>query len=110
MSPDLWRDRVRIMLEDIERIHRFIAEMDRDTFIANEQVVYAVCYAFVRLGEAVGYIPDEIREAHPEIEWRQIRQFRNFMIHVYEQVDPAHLYDTAKTDLPALEQKLQSLL
>lgn len=98
------------MLEDIERIQRFIASLDRDAFMSDEQVVYAVCSAFVRLGEAVGYIPDEIREAHPEIEWRQIRQFRNFMIHVYEQVDPAHLYETAKTDLPALEQKLHSLL
>jgi len=97
------------MLEDIERIGRFIGSLDRDRFINDEKAVFAVCYAFVRLGEAVQHIPTDVTSAHPEIEWGDIRHFRNFMIHVYLAVDPARLFDTAKTDLPPLAAKLRQL-
>lgn len=102
MSPEGWRERVRIMIEDIERIDRFIGDLDRDTFRISEQTVFAVCYAFVRLGEAVAHVPEDVVSGHPEVPWRDIRHFRNFMIHVYPAVDPARLFDTAKQDLPPL--------
>lgn len=98
------------MIEDIARIESFIGTLDRDAFINDQKSVFAVCYAFVRLGQAVEHIPDEAVDAHPEIEWRSIRHFRNFMVHVYLMVDPARLFDTAKTDLPPLAAKLKALL
>ena len=114
MSPEadsrLWRDRVQVMVEDIDRIMAFIGGMTRDAFGADEKAVFAVCYGFVRLGEAVPHIPDHVRDAHPEVEWIDIRKFRNFMIHVYLAVDPGRLYDTAKADLPLLAAKLRAIL
>ncbi len=98
------------MVEDIDRITAFIGDLSRDEFIANEQAVFAVSYAFVRLGEAVHHIPAEIADAHPEIEWGDIRHFRNFMIHVYHAVDPGRLYDTAKDSLPPLRPKLEAVI
>jgi uncharacterized protein with HEPN domain len=53
--------------------------MKRDEFRRDEKTVFAVCYAFVRLGEAVAHIPPEVMRANPEVEWGQIRHFRNFM-------------------------------
>lgn len=110
MSPEQWRDRVAGMLADIERIQTFIGTLDREAFCRDEKTVFAVCYAFVRLGEAVGHIPSEVAAANPAIEWRNIRHFRNFMIHVYLAVDPGRLYDTAGTDLPALAAKLRTMI
>lgn len=98
------------MIEDIARIRTFIGVLDRDAFVRDEKTVFAVCYAFVRLGEAVAHVPPEVIVAHPEIEWRDVRHFRNFMIHVYIAVDPARLFDTAKGDLCALSLKLECLL
>jgi uncharacterized protein with HEPN domain len=98
------------MLEDIERIGAFIGTLDRESFSRDDKTVFAVCYGFVRLGEAARHIPAEIVDAHPEIEWREIRHFRNFMIHVYLSVDPGRLYDTAKADLPGLAIRLERLL
>ncbi|MCL4741496.1 MAG: DUF86 domain-containing protein [Phycisphaerales bacterium] len=110
MSHDAWRERVRVKIEDAERILRFIGDLDRDSFRADEQVVFAVCYAFVRLGEAVSHVPESVRDANPRVEWGEIRHFRNFMIHVYPAVDPGRLYDTAHADLPPLIEKLRGLL
>lgn len=98
------------MVEDIVRARAFIQGHTRESFVSDEKTVFAICYAFVRLGEAVPHVPDDIRAAHPEIEWRDVRQFRNFMIHVYLAVDPARLYDTAVHDLPRLEEQLRAVL
>ncbi|MEX2218439.1 MAG: HepT-like ribonuclease domain-containing protein [Phycisphaerales bacterium] len=110
MSPDRWQDRVRVMLEDIERIHVFIADLEPAAFKNDEKTVFAVCYAFVRLGEAIFHLPAPVMEAHPEVEWGEIRHFRNFMVHVYPSVDPSHLYETAKRDLGPLAAKLRAVL
>lgn len=110
MSPEPWRDRIAVMIEDIDRIQSFIGGRDRENFSKDEKSVFAVSYAFVRLGEAVGHIPKSVVEDHPEIEWGDVRHFRNFMIHVYDRVDPARLHDTAMQELAELRRKLQELI
>lgn len=98
------------MVEDIDRVLGFVGGATREAFAMDEKAVFAVCYGFVRLGEAASQIPEDVRRAHPEVEWGDIRHFRNFMIHVYLSVDPGRLYDTAKTDLPLLAAKLREIL
>jgi uncharacterized protein with HEPN domain len=93
------------------RTHRVVhGGLDKDAFVNDEKTVFAVCYAFVRLGQAVAQMPSAVTGAHPDVEWGDIRHFRNFMIHVYLSVDPARLYETAKGDLPALAAKLRAVL
>lgn len=98
------------MIEDIRRVESFIGGMDRRTFARDERTVFAVAYAFVRLGEAAGSVPEEVKSAHPAVPWGDIRHFRNFMIHVYHAVDPVRLHDTAMTDLPGLADLLTRVL
>lgn len=110
MSRELWRERVRVMIEDIDRVGEFVREHTRESFATDDRAVFATCYAFVRLGEGVAAVPPDVVGAHPEIEWGDIRHFRNFMVHVYMSVNPARLYDTATDDLPGLRAKLVALL
>lgn len=110
VSPEAWPDRVRGMIEDIDRIGGFIAGRSREEFLADEQAIFAVSYAFVRLGEAVHHIPREVCERHPQVEWGDIKHFRNFMIHVYHAVDPGRLFDTVEISLPPLREKLVAML
>lgn len=71
-------------------------------FLDDLKTVYAVRAAFITLGEAAGHIPDDLRQRFPDIPWREMRHFRNFMVHVYPQVDPAHLHRTVRENLPPL--------
>lgn len=98
------------MIEDIDRIADFLRGMDRDDFLSDLKTVYAVTNAFIRIGEAAGRVPEEIRQRHPEIEWREIRHFRNFMTHVYDAIDASHLWEAAANDLPQLQPKLKAVL
>lgn len=110
MSPEIWHDRVRHMIEDIDRIAAFLRGVDREAFLNDIEKIYAVTTAFSRLGEAAAKVPEGVRLAHPEIEWSDIRHLRNFVIHVYDKVDASHLWEAAVGDLPPLRSKLEKLL
>ncbi len=105
-----WRKVIRLLIEDIDRIERFLEGLDQDRFINDERTVIAVCYAFVRIGQGVMQLPESIRAARPTVPWKEVRHFRNFMVHVYMAVDPLGLYETARKDLPGLRRVLQSVL
>jgi uncharacterized protein with HEPN domain len=98
------------MVDDIDRILSFVGERTLEEFLADEQACFAVSYAYIRIGEAIASVPQEVLDAHSEIEWRKIRHFRNFMVHVYHAVDPAHLYRTARDNLPELRINLERVL
>ncbi len=104
-----WRTHLSSMIDDIGRIQSFIGDLDRDGFVRDEKTVFAVSYAFVRLGEAAMHIPEHVKAANADVPWRSVRHFRNFMTHVYLAVDPARLYDTAKVDLPKLLAQLNEI-
>jgi uncharacterized protein with HEPN domain len=110
LPPIAWQDRVAIMLEDIARIRSFIGALDRDSFIKDDKTAFAVSYAFVRLGEGAGHVPEDIRIANPQVEWTSVRHYRNFLIHVYQAVDPSRVWETARDDLDPLEAGLRELL
>jgi len=72
-----------------------------------------VCYAFVRLGEVSGQVPEDVRTRHPEVPWRTVRQYRNFMVHVYKwcmsngRVNAKRVFKTVRDDVPALLEALR---
>lgn len=103
------RWRLGHMIESIDHINMFLRDMEKSEFLEDLRSIYAVRAAFLTLGEASSVIPAAIRDQFPEIEWRQIKDFRNFLVHVYDQVDPARLYDTAIHLLPPLREKLEAM-
>ncbi len=57
----------------------------------------------LRLSEAV-------RAAHPEVNWRAIRGFRNIVVHDYLQVDLKEVANIVEQDSPVLKQAVEALL
>ena len=98
------------MLDAIDAIGRFTAGMSRESFADDEKTIFAVRAAFITLGEACGRLPQPFRDAHPEVPWRKVRHFRNFMIHVYDRIQTDPIWDTVEKDLPPLREQIQSLL
>src|ERR1017187_1668718 len=81
-------DRLRLLdaIEQIELISTFSVR-GRDAFFNDLVVQSAVLHRLALLGEACRGVSQELREAHPEIAWRQIIGFRNVVIHEYFGID-----------------------
>ena len=84
--------------------------MDFQSFCQDQKTVRAVEMNFIIIGEAAASIPDEVIEAHPEVQWHLMRGMRNRIVHAYFTVDEQIMWDTLKTDIPDLVIKLKSML
>lgn len=59
--------------------------------------------------QAAAQIPEEIRDGHSEIPWRQIIATRNRLIHGYLGIDNDTLWRIIQADIPSLLGKLESM-
>jgi uncharacterized protein with HEPN domain len=70
--------------------------------------------ALIRLVEIVGEAGGRVSEVGqadtPEIPWREVIGMRNRLIHGYDSVDLAVLWDTVELDLPPLIDQLEKIL
>jgi uncharacterized protein with HEPN domain len=65
---------------------------------------------FMIIGEATKHIPEEFKTQHSKLPWKQMAAMRNILIHEYEDVDIAIIWDTATQYLVPLKSQLQELL
>ncbi len=74
------------ILSAIERIESYTRN-GKEEFFNSPSLQDATLFRLQTIGEAVNQLPDELKQKHPEIPWRQIVGFRNLLAHVYWQVD-----------------------
>lgn len=67
------------ILEPIDNIHDYTANMNYETFMLDRKTRDAVIRNLEIIGEAAGRIPEEVRSAAQEIEWRKIVGLRNIL-------------------------------
>lgn len=71
------------ILAAIDSIERFTAGMDLETFQADDKTTSAVMRKLEIIGEAVKQIPDEIRQKHSQVPWKEMAGMREKLIHFY---------------------------
>jgi uncharacterized protein with HEPN domain len=93
------------ILDAIERIRAY-----RTSDGATEVTRDAVLYRLVVIGEAVGSLSEETRDAAPEIEWRAIVALRHRLAHVYWRISMELIDEIVEHDLDPLERTVGRLL
>ena len=94
----------------ITTIFQFTEGYRFEDFETDLKTKQAVERNFEIIGEAASRIPAEYKELHPHIEWRIIKDFRNFIIHDYFGINHQILWDTIQFRLPDLLVSITALL
>ena len=105
-----WRIYVRDMIAFGEKALDYAAGLDQAAFVASSITYDATLRNLQLIGEAATHVPEEVREAHPEIEWRDIVATRNRLAHDYLGLDDDAIWSIIRDDVPPLLPKLRSLL
>lgn len=75
------------ILESMTALESHIQGLTYEQFTHDIKTQDAVIRRFEVIGEAVKNIPDSIKIAHPEIQWKQIAGLRDMLIHQYFGID-----------------------
>ena len=104
-SPQRLPDYLGHILEAIERIRRYVEDLDEPGFLASQIVQDAVVRNLEVVGEASRNIerahPD-FAAAHPELPLTLANDMRNALSHGYFKVDLQIVWQTIHNDLPQL--------
>jgi uncharacterized protein with HEPN domain len=98
------------MLRAIEKIERFTEGFDLASFSSSELVVDAVLRNLEVLGEAARNVPEEMREAHPNIPWGKIVGLRNIVAHAYFGVDLENVWKIVQENVPEVRSSVVALV
>lgn len=97
---------VRLYIEDIiesgEAILDYIKSLDFKHFSKDRKTIMAVIKEFEIIGEAVSKLPPDIKNKYKEVPWRDIKGFRNILVHAYFGVDKEFIWNIINTDLKNL--------
>jgi uncharacterized protein with HEPN domain len=102
------RDYLQDLMSEIEVVERFTHD-GKEAFLVDERTQYAVMMVYARIGEIVKHIPNDILIHQSQIEWSNIKGFRDILLHRYFDVSIHRVWEAIEK-LPALRIAVQTLL
>jgi uncharacterized protein with HEPN domain len=104
----------RIYLDDMrlscEKVLRYTYGLTLDAFVRDEKTFDAVVRNLEILGEAAKHVPLDVRERHPQVEWRKIAGLRDVIAHEYFGIDEDILWDIIRRQVPLLLEHVRQIL
>ena len=104
----------QILLGDIlhaaELLERYTAGLTPKDFADNIEKQDAVARRLEIIGEAVKRLPEDLRQQHPDVRWREIAGARDVIIHQYFQIDVELAWAMVQQDVPELAARVRAIL
>lgn len=96
--------------DSLREVREFIEGESYESFSESRMVQNAVIRSFEVVGEAARHVSPAFREAHPEVPWRVMGDFRNKLIHDYFGLELEVIWKTATEDAPVLLDRIERLV
>ena len=97
-------------LEEIDTILEYSQNLTILQLQQQPIVLDAIIFRMVQMSEHMDKISDDYKALHSEIEWLDIKGFRNRLVHDYGGVDLHFVYSAITEDIPKLRIQINALL
>ncbi len=94
------------ILEAIDQAASFVRDMTFTEYCADLKTQRAVERTLEVISEASRHIPDDVKERHSAIPWRNVAGIGNIMRHDYRSIASKVIWDTVNERLPELEKTM----
>lgn len=102
--------RLKHISKAINLVEKFCDEINIEEFAEDEMIQSAVIRQFEIIGEASTNISKDLKSKHPEVKWRDIKGFRNVLVHGYFRIDTHQVWETIVDELPSLKYHIESII
>lgn len=98
------------IFEAIEAIEKNLEGITEEQFNESDLLSSFVERKLEIIGEAAKRISDEFKKQHSDVPWKKMSATRNVLIHKYDDVDSAIVWDTATQHLLPLKTQVEKIL
>ena len=98
------------IIESIRRIREYTQGISVQALKADTKTLDAVVRNLEVIGEAARSIPEQVRLAHPEVDWKNVVGLRNILAHEYFGIDADIIWDIIQHKLENLKESAQLIL
>lgn len=102
-------DAIQALESSIEKIQRFLAGRSFADFSRDAIVYDAVVFNLETVSDACRHLGADRRAQSPDTPWQHLADLGDVLQHEYYAINDAALWDTIKTDLPALATAVRRL-
>ena len=102
--------RLEHIAEAIIRLQKHAGSLPEDELRKDILRYYGIVKNIEIIGEAARMLTEDFKQAHPEVEWRNIAGMRNFLVREYFNVDEGTVFDVLHSEIPELKKSIDLYL
>ena len=97
------------MIEAAERAIRYATGVTQDDLASDSMRTDAILRVLGIMGEAVTRLSDETHSRFTTVPWAKMKAMRNLLVHRYDRVDAAIVWETVTVSVPAALLELRAI-
>ena len=102
--------RIQHIFDAILEIESYLKDKDYTEFDSNSMIQNACIRQLEIIGEAANHLSPWFKGVYSEINWREIVDLRNILIHEYFGIDTKIIWEIIQIDIKTLKLRIQNIL
>ncbi len=102
--------RLQHIYDAILEIESYVQKSSYEVFQSNTMMQYACVKQLEIIGEAANHLTSQFKKLYSEIQWREIIDLRNLLIHEYFGIDTKIVWDIITIDIVSFKPQVKEII